>query len=460
MISDDPSPQPHSSSKDKDRTTHAQRTQRDRASGRMGAYLLNKLSLALIAAVLLTIIGIFTLSIMEKREQDSANLVELQRLKVEEAKAQAAAIEAQQLGLLSKPTHTSQITTQISILPTEEKDSSAPALAPRDVETILSQEDLEGMLQQLADEDTKRIQDEMSTVKLNDEDDTVATKQQDEENKLEVKFQQLSDEGYHALIAGDMRRCILLLSQAATIRPNDPALLYYHGLAYDKLLNPGKAQEYYMALFSMRDAAGEYFKKASQRLTYGFANPAELRGKLAFGPHLTRVDYQVDRGESVELVIPILLAEGEDMRPEDVYIHIQFFDLANGRDIQISHHEPNMAWENGSPTWQSGEERLLVQYMIPIPTQEQLDAFGEMKYYGFTAKLYYRGEPLDCISTPAALILREYQLRGQKIDHSGYELLPTEEISPHSDESIDYEGIINNNELILEGTDSEGLLID
>ncbi len=427
------------------------------------------LVLSLALAVLLSVAGIYIHSIVEKMEQNSAHEVELQRLKLEEARAKAAAIEAKQLNITPHNSDSSS-STGLVILPPDQSGngdtSTHTPLPARDVQTIIDQEDMEGMLQKLAEEDAKRLAEEMSShIEDSTEADAEAKKSASEANKLEQEFQKLSRDGINALIAGDMRRCILSLSQAATIRPHDPALLYYHGLAYDKLLNPSKAQEYYMALFSMRDAAGEYFKKASQRLTYGFANPAEMRGKLAFGPHLTRVDDQMEQGETVELVIPILLAEGEELQAEDVYIHIQFFDLTNGKDIQISHHEPNMVWESGTPTWETREERLLVQYVIPTSTQEQLDAFGEMKYYGFTAKLYYRGEPLDCISTPSSLILREYQLRGRDIDHSGYELLPTEEafpaaqdIYPSNQEPVDYQEIIDNNDLILEGTASDGLL--
>ncbi len=47
-------------------------------------------------------------------------------------------------------------------------------------------------------------------------------------------------------------------------------------------------------------------------------------------------------------------------------------------------------------------------------TQEEMDAYGDLKYYGFTAKLYYKGEPLDCISSPSALILQEQRLNSRR----------------------------------------------
>ncbi len=413
------------------------------------------MALALSICLFLTQLGSVGLGLVHHWTRMSEQLLRVQQLKLEEAQILAAAAEAQQLRpkLASNP-HTGTSLT----LPAESSSdtgSNNPLLDARDVNTILEQEDMSDMLEKLAREDEARIRASQQQQQDASAASSAEASKSAAQAKREEEFQRLSRTGITALIAGDMRLCILSLSQASTIHPNNPALLYYHGLAYDKLLNPNKAREYYMQLFNMRDEAGEYFKKASQRLTYGFANPEAMRGKLAFGPHLVRVDYQVERGEHVEAVFPILLAPEEDIRPEDVYIHIQFFDLTKGGDIQISHHEPTMTWENATPTWADGEERLIVHYNIPVPTQEQLDAFGEMKYYGFTAKLYYRGEPLDCISTPSSLILREYQLqREQDRPQGNFELLPDEDIFstdqalPASDSDLP----------LIEGAGSDGLV--
>ena len=55
-----------------------------------------------------------------------------------------------------------------------------------------------------------------------------------------------------------------------------------------------------------------------------------------------------------------------------------------------------------------------MSYSIPPLSQEEMDAYGDLKYYGFTAKLYYKGEPLDCISSPSALILQEQRLNSRR----------------------------------------------
>ncbi len=411
----------------------------------------SKTALGIVGGILLVQLASLGLGLAHQWRQMSAELLHVQQLKLEEAQILADATSSQGGKRNAQP----QLTTPDPH--NSDPDSANPQLVARDVDTILEQEDMSDILKRLAEEDQQRLAAAQQQSRQQGGATSAPPSPANAEAKREEEFQRLCHEGMTALIAGDMRRCILSLSQASTIHPKDPALLYYHALAYDKLLNPDKAQEYYMELFNMRDQAGEYFQKASQRLTYGFANPEAMRGKLAFGAHLTRIDYQVERGESVEVVFPILLAPEEDIRPEDVYIHIQFFDLTKGGDIQLSHHDPVMTWQNTTPTWESGEERLMVNYSIPVPTQEQLDAFGEMKYYGFTAKLYYRGEPLDCISTPSSLILREYQLRNaqnQPQQSGNYDLLPDDNIfsedeaTPASDQG----------HFLLPGAGSDGLL--
>ncbi len=240
-----------------------------------------------------------------------------------------------------------------------------------------------------------------------------------------AELDRLIRNGVAAMTEGDMRRCILSFEQGRTIEPNHPALLYYYGLAYDKLLNPNRAREFYMRLFRMRDRAGSYFERASRRLTYGLEQPAAMRGKLAFGPHQLRHSYDEDEGERVSILLPVLLAPGEEVRPDDLYVTFQAFDIVNGRKIEFARlAKPQMAWEKGKPTWDAWEENLRIDYHVPPLTQEELEAYGDLKYYGFTAKLYYKGEPLDCISSPSALILQEQRLLSRRAHSSHNNLLP------------------------------------
>lgn len=342
------------------------------------------------------------------------------------SQAQLAVIEARELAQVE---HNTRGSAGIAANTAPEDDEDAPPpLRVRDVDTILAQEGGFDFL----DEETPDAAGEQNAAA--DE----ATEKLSAEDKEDVD--RLIRQGVSAMTAGDIRQCILSLEEGALMAPEHPALLYYYGMAYDKLLNPKKAREYYTRVFQMRDRAGSYFKRAAHRLTYGFDQPSAMRGKLSFGPHQVKHSYSPDTGEQVDMLLPVLLAPGEEVRPDDIYITIQFFDLVSGRRIEFSRMAtPQLTWQNEKPDWSNWEENLVAHYSVPPLTQEQLDAYGDLRYYGFTAKLYYKGEPLDCISSPSALILQE-QLLNARQRRQQYtptnSLLPDDGLVPAYEEAV------------------------
>ncbi len=312
--------------------------------------------------------------------------------------------------------------------------SEAPPLRPRDIRTIIEQETggwseeddpvLQAATTRQQDADNAEEGDPAYDQNADNADSAPAEDAPLSEDDA-AELDRLIRKGVAAMTAGDMRLCILSFEQARTLNPNHPALLYYYGLAYDKLLNPNRARELYMKLFHMRDRAGSYFERASRRLTYGLEQPSAMRGKLSFGPHQVRHSYDENEGERVSILLPVLLAPGEEVRPSDLYVTFQAFDIVNGRKIEFARlAKPQMAWEKVTPTWEDWEENLQIDYAVPPLTQEELEAYGDLKYYGFTAKLYYKGEPLDCISSPSALILQEQRLLSRRANTTRNNLLP------------------------------------
>ena len=163
---------------------------------------------------------------------------------------------------------------------------------------------------------------------------------------------------------------------------------------------------------------------------------SDMRGKLAFGPFQMQHEYDVQNGETVHILLPILLAPGEEVRAEDLKIDVQVFDLLNGRKIEFNRlASPTWAWEHETQDFDNHEENLFITYHIPALTQEQIDVYGEVRYYGFTAKLYYKGEPLDCISSPSALILHEQILNSRRSAAPAGGLLPDDGLAPAYEEA-------------------------
>ena len=389
-----------------------------RAAG--GALLTRRLNTALLVAVIAVELAVMAVGVTRRLE-----LANAEALRVSEA--QIAAIEAQELQDMRNSGSGS-----IGIGPEGAENTpppaddnapgsdTAPPLRPMDTNMLLAQNggiDLGG-------EDTAPA---VSAVP-----DATASVLAGLTQKDRKELDRLIRQGVTALTAGDMRLCILSLEQGRAIAPNHPALLYYYGLAYDKLDNQEKARDFYTRVFEMRDKAGKYFQRAAKRLSFGFDSAVAMRGKLAFGPHQLRHTTDEDQGEHVDILLPVLLAPGEEVQPDDIYITIQFFDLVDGRRIEFSRMaSPQLNWQNDKPTWDEWEENLLITYSVPPLTAEEEDAYGSLRYYGFTAKLYYKGEPLDCISTPSSLILQEQRLNSRK-NRSGYHegLLPDDGLAP------------------------------
>lgn len=307
-------------------------------------------------------------------------------------------------------------------VPAEDAPGVAPALRPRDAATIISEVtgDMEAAVGLMGAGDEAAGDGGSTGVPVMDSDDS-------------EEVDALIRKGVAAMVEGDMRRCILSLEQVASMAPNHPAMLYYYGLAYDKLLNPRKARDYYKKLFQMRDRAGKYFERAARRLTYGVEEPSALRGKLSFGPYKEQRVFDDEQGERVSILLPIMLAPGEEIRADDIYIHIDCFELVNGRKVDFSRHKPSAVWVNEVQTWESWEEDVTVTYTPP--PQDEVGSGGDVRYYGFTAKMFYKGEPMDCISVPSSLILHEQMLNSRQQGWGGGGLLPDDGLDPYAEEA-------------------------
>ena len=390
-----------------------------RRTGRRVAEVLlsRRLNTTLLLAAVAVELAVMGVGVTRRLEQANA-----EALRVSEA--QIAAIEAQELQGLSITGAASIGTSQVEDAPpaTNEVGSDvAPPLRTMDTDILLAQQGALDIGKDKEEAPSASIPDATAAV--------VAGLTREQRQELDRLIRQ----GVTALTAGDMRLCILSLEQGRAIAPEHPALLYYYGMAYDKLDNQEKARALYTKVFEMRDKAGKYFQRAAQRLSFGFDSAAAMRGKLSFGPYQLRHTTDDDTAEHVDILLPVLLAPGEEVRPDDIYITIQFFDLVDGRKIEFSRMAtPQLNWQNEKPTWEEWEENLLITYSVPPLTQEEEDAYGSLKYYGFTAKLYYKGEPLDCISTPPSLILQEQRLNSRKNRNGGYQegLLPDDGLAP------------------------------
>lgn len=241
----------------------------------------------------------------------------------------------------------------------------------------------------------------------------------------------------YAQIDGDLKVAVVKLEQAMRLEPDNPVVLYYYGLTYEWLRNADKSREFFLKVYTQREKAGKYFARAAQHLQAGFSSPADLRGDMSFGTILEYRDPESPAGERVKLTVPILMKDGLNVRPEDLRVIVQFFDKVNGKKVEKTHApEPTSRCITEPADWADGEEIMEVTYYMPPLTEEEIIAYGTLKYYGYTAKLYYKGEPMDCHASPPVLFLLEQMNQSSpsgmpEIYDGG--LLPPVEASPVSD---------------------------
>jgi len=241
----------------------------------------------------------------------------------------------------------------------------------------------------------------------------------------------------YAQIDGDLKVAVVKLEQAMRLEPDNPVVLYYYGLTYEWLRNADKSREFFLKVYTQREKAGKYFARAAQHLQAGFSSPADLRGDMSFGTILEYRDPECPAGERIKLIVPILMKDGLNVRPEDLRVIVQFFDKVNGKKVEKTHApEPSSRCVTEPADWADGEEIMEITYYMPPLTEEETIAYGSLKYYGYTAKLYYKGEPMDCQAFPPVLFLLEQMNQSSpsglpEIYDGG--LLPPVEASPVSD---------------------------
>ncbi len=220
------------------------------------------------------------------------------------------------------------------------------------------------------------------------------------------KSAQLVADAKEARVAGDMGKAIMKLEEAIKQAPEDPNVLYEMGLVHEQMGVYDRASQYYELVFQMGlTDAGVLYEIAAKKLSEGFAQPADMRGKISLG----RVRYfhnpSHKSGERVILTIPIQKGPKEDINASDIAVEVRFFNRTNRGDI-VELDDPSWAsdrWVTLPFDWAGGEESLRMTYTIPRQDTKTEHLFGERKYYGQIVTLTYQGEVMDVQAWPRDL---------------------------------------------------------
>lgn len=287
-----------------------------------------------------------------------------------------------------------------------EVEKPAPVVAPGDRRTGLTEQEVDA-----------RIAAEVATL-------MTANRAEDLEEPEVLKsapvigdpvVERLLNEARAARIANDVVRSTIKLEEAQVLAPNNANVLYELAVNFEVLGNVDSASDYYLKVYSLGVLeAGSLYQKAANKLERGVVlqtrGLAVLNGARALEPMIN------EDGERRSVNLAITTAPNREFDPSLVHVQVHFFEESNGelRKAPIDTSDPNAAGSQCASMpydWSDGEEMIEVWYQLPPRDSADLEIFGERKFHGFVAELYYDGKLLDIRAQPRTLV---QEIRAQK----------------------------------------------
>ena len=212
-----------------------------------------------------------------------------------------------------------------------------------------------------------------------------------------------------ARVAGDMGMAILKLEEALIHAADDPVVHYEMGLVHEQMGVYDIASKHYEKVFQAGiEAAGNLYELAAAKLRDGFAQPADMLGKLSLGRVRIFKDPQHEAGERTILSIPVQKAPDAEIEVSDIEVVVTFFHRNGRGEIhQLEDHSwVEQQWVSLPFDWAGGEETLRMSHIIPSNNALDEHLFGSLNYYGQVVSLVYQDEVLDVQAWPRDLAAR------------------------------------------------------
>lgn len=221
-------------------------------------------------------------------------------------------------------------------------------------------------------------------------------------------------------VMGDVERSTLKLEEAQLMEPDNPNVLYEMGVNFEELGVYDNATDYFMKVHKLGPLkAGALFKKAATKLERGVV--PDTRG-LAVLNGVRVLEPLVDAGgERRRVNLAITAAPEREFDPDLVHVQVHFFEESNGdlRKAPIDTSDPDATGSQCTSMpydWGDGEEIVEVWYQLPPRDRADREIFGERKFHGFVAELYYDEKLLDIRAQPRTLV---QEIRLMKKQSSG-----------------------------------------
>lgn len=224
------------------------------------------------------------------------------------------------------------------------------------------------------------------------------------------KVESLIKESFSHYLNGDMVKATVLLEEAKTLDPTEPAIFDFEAQIAEDIGALKKARDLYLKVFQLGISTGSYYRRASHKLEKGVGQKIDDRSHLMFGA------FNIERSsneKSAVITIPIRSKEGETIIPQLLEVQVNLYDIVNGEKIEpaAKNSKINSSWLDSKRDWSdSGEESIKVEYQIPEVDDVERYLYGDRKYYGQVVELIYKGELQDVISHPRKLFKKHAQI--------------------------------------------------
>ena len=223
------------------------------------------------------------------------------------------------------------------------------------------------------------------------------------------RTERLVNEARQARVAGDMGKAITKLEDALLQSPEDPSVHWEMGMALEQMGVYDTAADHYQKILGIGlPDAGSYFEMAGEKLRDGFAQPADMLGKLSLDRVRIFNNPNADEGQKVILTIPVQKGGAEDIDLNKLDVSVLFFNKTTRGEIVVRDEgtQVSQEWTSMPFDWQGGGETLRMTYIIPPLDNQTEHLFGGRTYYGQVVSLVYAGEVLDVQAWPRDLAAR------------------------------------------------------
>ncbi|MDA8960484.1 hypothetical protein N9050_04405 [Akkermansiaceae bacterium] len=221
---------------------------------------------------------------------------------------------------------------------------------------------------------------------------------------LDPIVEALLKDARQARVEGDLIQALTKLQEAELREPRDPNVLYSLGSTYEAFGIFDKARDNYYEVFNLGPNAGSLFEKASFKVAQGLVPDVKNLACLGWGRMTNPIQEQ--NGERRTLILPVEVDTNKDFDPMLFTPRVRFYEEVDGKIGQaiIRQGDSGSEWVTGTADWKDGEEIAEVWYFVPDQDPATGLLFGQRKFYGFVAELYYDGRLSDIRAHPRTLL--------------------------------------------------------